>query len=295
MAFLPEKFGGAQKHARSQLPANDVGPLVDQHRQVAPALDPLGEEVADDGLRRRPDHVRLFQLLAAGDRHHRQLGREAFDVLGFLVQKTLRDEQRKIDVLMAGGLEAIVQLALQQLPHGVAVGLDDHAAFDDFRRLSHVALQKDELTADMTALEWLRQFAPLEEGQVIRGMLGRMLFSGEEQDKNVKVLSGGECQRMVLARLMLQGNNMLILDEPTNHMDLESIESLSKALSDYTGTVIFTSHDQDLISKVADRVLELKPDGSYNDFKGSYAEYLEWTAAEAKRAKATAKTGGSKK
>ncbi|MGH7739205.1 MAG: ATP-binding cassette domain-containing protein, partial [bacterium] len=102
---------------------------------------------------------------------------------------------------------------------------------------------KEELTQDMTALEWLRQFAPMEEGQVIRGMLGRMLFSGEEQDKSVKVLSGGECQRMVLSRLMLEGANVLIMDEPTNHMDLESIESLSTSLAEYTGTVVFSSHD----------------------------------------------------
>ena len=153
---------------------------------------------------------------------------------------------------------------------------------------------KEELTRDMTALEWLRQFAPLEEGQVIRGMLGRMLFTGEEQDKNVKVLSGGECQRMVLSRLMLEAGNVLILDEPTNHMDLESIESLSTALAEYTGTVIFSSHDQDLIGKVANRVLELKPDGTYTDFKGSYAEYEEWTAAEANRLKDAAKTSSKK-
>ncbi len=150
---------------------------------------------------------------------------------------------------------------------------------------------KEELTRDMTALEWLRQFDPFSEGQVIRGMLGRMLFSGEEQDKNVKVLSGGECQRMVLSRLMLEGGNVLILDEPTNHMDLESIESLSTALSEYTGTVLFSSHDQDLIGKVANRVLELKMDGTYVDFKGSYAEYEEWTAREAKRLKEAAKSG----
>jgi ATPase subunit of ABC transporter with duplicated ATPase domains len=153
---------------------------------------------------------------------------------------------------------------------------------------------KEELTRDMTALEWLRQFAPLEEGQVIRGMLGRMLFTGEEQDKNVKVLSGGECQRMVLSRLMLEGNNVLIMDEPTNHMDLESIESLSTSLVDYTGTVIFTSHDQDLIGKVANRIFELKPDGTYTDFKGSYAEYEDWTALEAKKAKEAAKAGSKK-
>ncbi|HTA77572.1 MAG TPA: ATP-binding cassette domain-containing protein, partial [bacterium] len=153
---------------------------------------------------------------------------------------------------------------------------------------------KEELTRDMTALEWLRQFAPLEEGQVIRGMLGRMLFTGEEQDKNVKVLSGGECQRMVLSRLMLEGGNVLLMDEPTNHMDLESIESLSTALADYTGTIIFTSHDQDLIGKVANRILELKPDGTYYDFKGSYGEYVDWQALEAKKAKEAARANAKK-
>lgn len=154
---------------------------------------------------------------------------------------------------------------------------------------------KEELTTDMTALQWLRQFAPLEEGQVIRGMLGRMLFTGEEQDKSVKVLSGGECQRMVLSRLMLEGANVLLMDEPTNHMDLESIESLSTSLGEYSGTVIFSSHDQDLIGKVANRILELKSDGTFVDFKGSFAEYEEWSAAEAKKAKESKVKAGSKK
>ena len=145
VALLPEKLGGAQEHARAQLPADDVGPLVHQHRQVAIALDPLREEVADDGFRRRADDVRLFEFLAARDGDHRELGREAFHVLGFLLQKALRDQQREIDVLMAGGLEAIVELALQDFPDGIAVGLDDHAAFDDFGRLGHVALEDDVL------------------------------------------------------------------------------------------------------------------------------------------------------
>ena len=92
-----------------------------------------------------PDDVRLFQFLAAGDGHHRQFGREAFHVLGFLVQEALRDEQREVAVLVVGGFEAVVELALDQFPHGVAVGLDDHAAFDDFRGLRHVALQDDVL------------------------------------------------------------------------------------------------------------------------------------------------------
>ena len=145
VAFLPEELGGAQEHARAQLPADDVGPLVDQQRQIAPALNPLGEEVADDGLRSRTDHVRLFEFLAAGDGDHRQLRREAFHVLGFFLQEALRNQQREVDVLVAGGLEAVVELALQHFPDGVAVRLDDHAAFDDFGRLGHVALQHDVL------------------------------------------------------------------------------------------------------------------------------------------------------
>jgi ATPase subunit of ABC transporter with duplicated ATPase domains len=94
---------------------------------------------------------------------------------------------------------------------------------------------------------------------------------------------------------MIEGANTLILDEPTNHMDLESIESLSQSLADFTGTIIFSSHDQDLIGKVANRILELKPDGTYIDFKGSYAEYEEWSAAEAKKAKDNKAKAGAKK
>jgi ATPase subunit of ABC transporter with duplicated ATPase domains len=135
---------------------------------------------------------------------------------------------------------------------------------------------REELTRDMTMLEWLRQFVPMtEDTQSLRATLGRMLFSGEQQDKNVRVLSGGECQRMMLARMMAEGGNVLLLDEPTNHMDLESIEALSKALDEYEGTVLFSSHDQDLISKVATRILELRADGTWTDYEGRYAEYLE--------------------
>ncbi len=145
VALLPEELGGAKEHAGAQLPADDVGPLVEEHGQVAIALDPLREEVADDGFRRRADDVGLFQLLAARDGDDGELGRETFDVFGFLLQKALRDQQREIDVLMAGGLEALVELALQHFPDGIAIGLDDHAAFDDFGRLGHIAVEHDVL------------------------------------------------------------------------------------------------------------------------------------------------------
>jgi ATPase subunit of ABC transporter with duplicated ATPase domains len=142
---------------------------------------------------------------------------------------------------------------------------------------------KEELTQDIDMVNWLKGWGPNEEIQTIRGFLGRMLFSGEQQEKSVKVLSGGECQRLFLSRMMLLGGNTLILDEPSNHMDLESIESLSKAMEEFPGSVLFTSHDQDLIGKVATRILELRADGSWWDFKGPYSEYL--VAAEAEKRK----------
>ncbi len=145
VAFLPEEFGGAQEQARAQLPAHHVGPLVDQQRQVAPALNPAREEMADDGLRGGPDDVRLFQFLAAGDGHHGQFGRETLHVLGLFAQEALRNQQREIGILVAGGLEAAVELLLEALPDGVAVGLDDHAALDDFGGLRHVSLEDNVL------------------------------------------------------------------------------------------------------------------------------------------------------
>jgi ATPase subunit of ABC transporter with duplicated ATPase domains len=144
---------------------------------------------------------------------------------------------------------------------------------------------KEELTEEIDMVMWLKAWGPNEDMQTIRGYLGRMLFSGELQEKSVKVLSGGECQRLFLARMMLLGGNTLILDEPSNHMDLESIESLSKALEEFPGAVIVTSHDQDLISKVATRILELRPDGTWWDFKGKYEDYQVALEQEKRKAK----------
>jgi ATPase subunit of ABC transporter with duplicated ATPase domains len=144
---------------------------------------------------------------------------------------------------------------------------------------------KEELGEEITAVEWLKQFAPMQDTQFLRGILGRMLFTGEEQDKKITVLSGGECQRLMLSRMMMMGGNVLLLDEPTNHMDLESIESLSNSLVEYPGTVIFTTHDQDLIDKAATRVIELKGNGEWSDFPGNYHDYQEWLERESKKGK----------
>jgi ATPase subunit of ABC transporter with duplicated ATPase domains len=113
-----------------------------------------------------------------------------------------------------------------------------------------------------------------DDDQIVRATLGRLLFSGEETRKSVKVLSGGEKGRMIYGKLMLTRPNVLLLDEPTNHMDMETIESLQIGVEKYPGTVVFVSHDREFVGGVANRIMELQPGGKLVDFKGSYDEYL---------------------
>jgi len=123
-------------------------------------------------------------------------------------------------------------------------------------------------------IDWLRQFSKEKDETFIRGFLGRMLFSGEESLKPVNVLSGGEKVRCMLSKLMLQQANMLILDEPTNHLDLESITAFNNALKDYKGTVLFATHDHEFAQTVANRVIEISPNGMI-DRVMSFDEYLD--------------------
>ncbi|SFO15764.1 ABC-F family ATPase [Nitrosospira briensis] len=128
--------------------------------------------------------------------------------------------------------------------------------------------------ADMTLTDWMTQWRrEHDDDQAVRSVLGRLLFSGDEVKKSVKVISGGEEGRMLFGKLMLQRNNVLLMDEPTNHLDMESIESLNAALEKYNGTLIFVSHDREFVSSLATRIIEMKPDG-ITDFKGSYEDYL---------------------
>ena len=114
---------------------------------------------------------------------------------------------------------------------------------------------------------------PGDDEQVIRGTLGRLLFSQDEIKKPVRVVSGGEQGRLLFGRLMLQQPNIMLMDEPTNHLDMESIESLNTALENYSGTLIFVSHDREFVSSLATRIIEMQPDGLVN-FSGSYEDYL---------------------
>ena len=125
----------------------------------------------------------------------------------------------------------------------------------------------------MTAVEWLHQFDPDAHRQDIHGLLGQMLFSGEEGLKPTEALSGGETARLLFCRLMLMKPNVLVLDEPTNHLDLESINALNIALQKYEGTVFLVTHDEDLMDEVGTRVWHLEP-GKVTDFKGTHEEFV---------------------
>jgi ATPase subunit of ABC transporter with duplicated ATPase domains len=124
----------------------------------------------------------------------------------------------------------------------------------------------------MTAVEWLHQFDPDAARQDIHGLLGQMLFSGEEGLKPTEALSGGETARLLFCRIMLQKPNVLVFDEPTNHLDLESINALNVALQKFDGTILLVTHDQDLIEEVGTRVWHFDQ-GRIVDFKGTYEEY----------------------
>jgi ATPase subunit of ABC transporter with duplicated ATPase domains len=139
---------------------------------------------------------------------------------------------------------------------------------------------RDSVVTDLTAIEWLWQFDPQASQEELRGLLGQMLFSGEDALKPTKALSGGEVARMIFCRLMLQKPNFLVLDEPTNHLDLESINALNIALQKYDGTVLLVTHDEDVLDEVATRIWHFK-NGKIEDFKGPYADYLISTREKA--------------
>ncbi len=131
-----------------------------------------------------------------------------------------------------------------------------------------------EFAKDQNLTDWMTYWrGPNDDDQMVRSILGRLLFSGDDVKKNVKILSGGEKGRMLFGKLMLQKPNVLLMDEPTNHMDMESIESLNTALLEYKGTLIFVSHDREFVSSLATRIMEISEKG-VTDYHGTYEEYL---------------------
>ena len=135
---------------------------------------------------------------------------------------------------------------------------------------------KEYFDKELSLVDWLRQYS--EEDQTesfIRGWLGRMLFSGEESLKKCNVLSGGEKVRCMFAKLMLEAPNILVLEDPTNHLDLESITALNEGMINYKGNILFSSHDAELLQTVDNRIISFNKDGSIPDRMMDYESFLE--------------------
>ena len=131
-------------------------------------------------------------------------------------------------------------------------------------------------------LDWMRQYSKDQTETYLRGFLGKMLFSNESVFKPVNVLSGGEKVRCMFSRMMMFGSNMLIIDQPTDHLDLESITAVNNGMKNFSGNILFSSHDYEIINTVANRIIEILPDGSFVDRNGTYEEYLEYKAGQNK-------------
>lgn len=147
--------------------------------------------------------------------------------------------------------------------------------------------------SDKDLIQWLGQYSQDQHISFLRGYLGRMLFSGEDAEKSVKVLSGGEKVRCMFAKTMIEEANVLLFDEPTNHLDLEAITSLNNALIDYTGTILFTSQDYQFINTVADRIIEITPNG-YLNYQMKYEDYLANPEIQKKRKQLYQQQNGKK-
>lgn len=145
-----------------------------------------------------------------------------------------------------------------------------HAAQNAYFAQDH----KRDIKGDETLLDWMLQFSPQIPEQTIRSILGKVLFSGDDVKKQVRILSGGEIARLIIAKMMLLKQNVLIFDEPTNHLDMEATDALLEALQAYEGTLIFVSHNRYFISSIATRIIEITTQG-VKDFNCSYSEYME--------------------
>ena len=141
----------------------------------------------------------------------------------------------------------------------------------------------DEFDSDLTIAEWLTQYSEIKDATYVRGFLGRMLFAGDDGVKKVKVLSGGEKVRCLLSKMMISASNVLILDQPTNHLDMESITALNNGLIKFPGVILFTCHDHQFVETTANRIMDFTPEGTLIDKITTYDEYLAADEAARKR------------
>jgi ATPase subunit of ABC transporter with duplicated ATPase domains len=195
---------------------------------------------------------------------------------GVQIIKDLDLMVRKGDKIAFVGSNTLAKTTLFQILEGEME--PDEGSFRWGITITHSYFPKennDYFQNDLNLIEWLGQYSPPTEGESFaRGFLGRMLFSGEEATKKTSVLSGGERVRCMLSKVMLAGANVLILDEPTNHLDLESITALNNGLMSYSEVILFSSHDHQFVSTIANRIVEITPNG-FIDHMMSFDEYLE--------------------
>ncbi len=160
---------------------------------------------------------------------------------------------------------------------GKSVVKGGHVKWSENAQLAYFAQDHaEDFSSNTTLFEWMSEWS--QEGddeQSIRGVLGRLLFGKDDIIKAANVVSGGEQGRLLFGKLMMQRTNVMIMDEPTNHLDMESIESLNMALEMYKGTLIFVSHDREFVNSLATRIIEIKDENNFEDFKGTYDQYLE--------------------
>lgn len=195
-------------------------------------------------------------------------GRKVLDNVSFIVNKG--------DKIAFVGSDGLPKSTLFKILMGELEA--DSGSFKWGQTITNSYFPKDNskyFNSDLNLVDWLRQYSKDQEETYIRGFLGRMLFSGDEALKNCKVLSGGEKVRCMLSKLMLSNANFYILDEPTNHLDLEAITSLNEGMTAYTGNMIFSSHDHELIQTVANRIMEITEHGKLIDKMMNYDDYLD--------------------
>ncbi|MBR2019477.1 MAG: ATP-binding cassette domain-containing protein, partial [Clostridia bacterium] len=201
-----------------------------------------------NGLSKNVDGVKLFENLSFTVNKEDKIALIGNEMAITALFKILMEE----DTPDAGDFKWGVSITKSYFPH------DNTSYFKD---------------CDLSIIDWLAQDAKETTETYLRGFLGRMLFSNDSVFKPVKVLSGGEKVRCMFARMMLFGSNFLLLDQPTDHLDLESISAVNHGLANFKGNVIFTSHDYELVNTVANRIIEITPEG-IRDFSGTYEEFL---------------------
>lgn len=246
----------------------------------------LIEKIQGDAVEVRPSsrqnpYIRFEQ--------NKQLYRQAVHVQS--ISKTFEGRSRPVIerfsmMVEAGEKIAIVgangagKTTLMRCIAGASVsGMDPDGGENKWAENANIGYMQQDVYPDfekeVSLTDWIARYTQEgDDDQAVRSILGRLLFSGDDVGKMVRVLSGGEKHRMTFGRLMLGRHNVLMLDEPTNHLDMESIESLQLALEKFQGTLFVVSHDREFVNAVANRILEVRGDGSVSDFKGSYDEYL---------------------